>query len=201
MNTAIQNSNIIACAVLSGNRNFEARIHPLLKANYLASPPLVIAYALAGSLNHNFNTTPLGKDEDGKDVYLKDIWPTTKEARELLKNNLHPDMFIDVYNKTITGNKKWNDLEVPKSEIFDWKADSTYIKSPPFFEGFAMEIGAVKNIEGAHCLLSLGDSVTTDHISPAGNIAKTSPAGLYLQERGIKPKDFNSYGKNKKVSN
>jgi aconitate hydratase len=181
--------------VLSGNRNFEARIHPLLKANYLASPPLVIAYALAGSITHDFNATPLGKDQAGNPVFLKDIWPTSTEARKLLKNILCPEIFLHTYNNTIDCNTRWNNLEVPKSEIFEWKAESTYIKSPPFFEGFTMEIGPVKNIEGAFCLLSLGDSVTTDHISPAGNIAKSSPAGVYLQERGVAPKDFNSYGK------
>jgi len=190
----IRESGLTACSVLSGNRNFEGRIHPLVKMNFLASPPLVVAYALAGSMKVDLYKDPLGKDSDGKDVFLKDIWPSSKEIHELIAANVNADMFSTSYAAVFDGDENWHALDVPSGETFAWDDASTYIKNPPYFEGMTLETTEPTDIEGARVLAKLGDMVTTDHISPAGNIAADSPAGRYLQELGIKPKDFNSYG-------
>jgi len=181
--------------VLSGNRNFEGRVHPLTRGNYLASPPLVVAYALAGTVNHDFEVEPLGMDQEGNPVFLRDIWPTRAEVQELVARVLTPDMFKDFYANTMTRNQRWNELEAPKGDLFAWSEESTYIHHPPFFQGMSKEAPtAVEPVVNAACLALFGDSVTTDHISPAGNIAKTSCAARYLKGRGVEPKDFNSYG-------
>jgi aconitate hydratase len=180
--------------VLSGNRNFEARIHPEVKANYLASPPLVVAYALAGRMDIDLLEEPLGEDQDGNDVYLRDIWPTSKEITDTIASSVHGDMFRSTYADVFTGDEQWRSLPVPEGERFAWEPDSTYVRQPPYFEGMSLEIGTVEDIAGARCLVMLGDSVTTDHISPAGAIKLESPAGEYLREHGVERKDFNSYG-------
>ncbi|MAZ78170.1 MAG: aconitate hydratase AcnA [Legionellaceae bacterium] len=190
---AISDNDLAACAVLSGNRNFEGRIHPQVKANWLASPPLVVAYALAGSLRVDLTQSPLGTSQDGSPVYLKDIWPTNAEiAKETAK--VDEDMYREQYADVYTGNKEWNDIDVEKSETYHWKDDSTYVRLPPFFEGLTTDIPEKTEIKGANILALLGDSVTTDHISPAGAFKPDSPAGLYLQKHGVEQKDFNSYG-------
>ena len=191
---AVQDANIVGCSVLSGNRNFEGRIHPLVQMNFLASPPLVVAYALAGSLAVNVLNDSLGDDKDGNPVYLRDLWPSQKEIQEAVAQNIDSGMFKSSYAGVFDGDANWNSLEVPAGEIYTWDSDSTYVKSPPYFEGMTLEPEAVSNISGARVLALLGDSVTTDHISPAGNIAADSPAGDYLREHGIEPVDFNSYG-------
>jgi aconitate hydratase len=190
---AVGDNDLAACAVLSGNRNFEGRIHPLVKANWLASPPLVVAYALAGSMRVDLTQSPLGTSSDGSPVYLKDIWPSNEEiAKETAKVDeaMYREQYADVY----TGNKQWNEIDVEKSETYHWKNDSTYVRLPPFFEGLTTEVAEKTEIKGANILALLGDSVTTDHISPAGAFKPDSPAGLYLQENGVEQKDFNSYG-------
>jgi len=180
---------------MGGNRNFEGRIHPETRANYLASPPLVIAYALAGRVNIDFETEPLGFDADNKPIFLKNIWPSKEEIQRVEKQFVVPKMFEDVYSKITTGNQRWNNLEAPKGTLYPWDAKSTYIKNPPFFENMTKELeGKSMAIENAHVLLNLGDSVTTDHISPAGSIARNSPAARYLGDRGVIPREFNSYG-------
>ncbi len=191
---AIQNGNIVGCSVLSGNRNFEGRIHPLVQMNYLASPPLVVAYALTGRMDMNVQNDPLGKDNDGNPVFLKDIWPEQKEVHEAIAQNIDSGMFKSSYDSVFAGDKNWNSLDVTDGEIYSWDADSTYVKNPPYFEGMSLETKNVEDIRGARVLALLGDSVTTDHISPAGNIAVDSPAAEYLQAQGVKPVDFNSYG-------
>ena len=191
---AILESDLIASAVLSGNRNFEGRIHPEVKMNFLASPPLVVAYALAGNMQFDLLNEPLGAGKDGKAVYLKDIWPSQKEISDLIAANIDSSMFKDVYRQVFDGDKNWNDLKVPAGKIYHWDNDSTYVRNPPYFENMDMRPKAVGDIHGARVLALLGDSVTTDHISPAGNIKKESPAGIYLIKKGIQPKDFNSYG-------
>jgi aconitate hydratase len=191
---AIRKSDLIASAVLSGNRNFEGRIHPEVKMNFLASPPLVVAYALAGSMHTDLLTEPLGKDKQGKPVYLRDIWPSQKEISDLIAANIDSGMFKDVYGQVFNGDKNWNSLKVSEDKIYQWDDNSTYVRNPPYFEDMKMKPKAVTDIRGARVLALLGDSVTTDHISPAGNIKKDSPAGKYLIENGIKPDDFNSYG-------
>ena len=191
---AVQNGNIVGCSVLSGNRNFEGRIHPLVQMNYLASPPLVVAYALAGNMDVNLHSDPLGDDAKGNPVYLRDIWPDPKEIQEAIAKNIDSGMFKSSYDSVFAGDKNWNSLDVPGGEIYTWDADSTYVKNPPYFEGMSLQTRPVEDIHGARVLALLGDSVTTDHISPAGNIAVDSPAAEYLKAQGVKPVDFNSYG-------
>ena len=191
---AVQNGNIVGCSVLSGNRNFEGRIHPLVRMNYLASPPLVVAYALAGNMDVNLHSDPLGDDAKGNPVYLRDIWPDPKEIQEAIAQNIDSGMFKSSYDSVFAGDKNWNSLDVPGGAIYSWDADSTYVKNPPYFEGMSLQSRPVEDIHGARVLALLGDSVTTDHISPAGNIAVDSPAAEYLQAQGVKPVDFNSYG-------
>ena len=190
---AVTRGDIVGCSVLSGNRNFEGRIHPLVQMNFLASPPLVVAYALAGSLGVNLLQDPLGEDADGKPVYLRDVWPTQTEVHELM-GKIDSAMFKNSYDSVFAGDRNWNNLEVPTGEIYAWDPTSTYVKHPPYFEGMTLDTEAVKPIKGARVLALLGDSVTTDHISPAGSIAADSPAAEYLRDEGVKPADFNSYG-------
>ena len=191
---AVQSGNIVGCCVLSGNRNFEGRIHPLVRMNYLASPPLVVAYALAGKMDVNLPSDSLGDDANGNPVYLRDIWPDSKEIQEAIAQNIDSGMFKSSYDSVFAGDKNWNSLDVPGGEIYAWDADSTYVKNPPYFEGMSLQTKPVEDIHGARVLALLGDSVTTDHISPAGNIAADSPAAEYLKAQGVKPVDFNSYG-------
>lgn len=191
---AIQENDLLAASVLSGNRNFEGRIHPLVKANYLASPPLVVAYALAGTVDINLTEDPLGKDKDGNDVYLKDIWPTMDEIKAEVQKVVTPEIFRKEYENVFSSNEKWNEIETTDEPLFEWDENSTYIQNPPFFEGLSKEAGSVKPLENLRVIGKFGDSVTTDHISPAGAIAKDMPAGKYLQEKGVSPRDFNSYG-------
>jgi aconitate hydratase len=180
--------------VLSGNRNFEGRINPHVRANYLASPPLVVAYALAGSVDANLMDEPLGKGKDGQKVYLRDIWPTQAEVNQTVERCLTPDLFRKQYDNVANKNDQWNDIPVKGGELFNWDEKSTYIQEPPFFENFSLKPGAIAEITGARPLGIFGDSVTTDHISPAGAIKKTSPAGKYLTENNVAFEDFNSYG-------
>jgi len=194
VDNAIREGDLIAASVLSGNRNFEGRVHPLAKANYLASPPLVIAYALAGTVNIDLKNDSLGKDKDGKDVYLKEIWPTQQEVDDLIRSVVKAKDFQHEYKDAFKGNENWNDINVTESERYDWNADNTYVQEPPFFEEMSHGVPGISPIEGARVLVMLGDSVTTDHISPAGSISPNSPAGEYLKGLGIKPSDFNSYG-------
>ncbi|MEQ2024764.1 aconitate hydratase AcnA [Xenorhabdus szentirmaii] len=191
--TAIKHSDLTVGAVLSGNRNFEGRIHPLVKTNWLASPPLVVAYALSGNMKTDLTREPIGKDQQGNDVYLKDIWPTSREVAEAVEN-VRTEMFHKEYNAVFDGDEDWQSLKVESSATYSWQPDSTYIRHPPFFSDMAAEPKPVTDIHQARILAILGDSVTTDHISPAGNIKADSPAGCYLQEHGVVPKDFNSYG-------
>ena len=192
---AIEANTLTVCGVLSGNRNFEGRINPSVRANYLASPPLVLAYALAGNMKHDLYNEALGQDQDGKDVYLKDIWPRPEEIQQMIHDSLTPAMFTDRYAKVFEGPEQWRSLGGTNArETYDWRAASTYVKNPPFFEGMKGEAEQVSDIKNAHCLALLGDSVTTDHISPAGSIKQDSPAGHYLMEHDIAPQDFNSYG-------
>jgi len=191
---AVNDGQLVAAAVLSGNRNFEGRINPLTRANYLASPPLVVAYALAGTVDIDLDKEPLGKDKQGRDVYLRDLWPTQEEIRATIAASLEPSMFEKSYGNVFTGNPRWNDIPVTKGELYAWDPESTYIHDPPFFEGLTMKPGEPQDIVGARALVMVGDSVTTDHISPAGDIAESSPAGRWLKSRGVEKKDFNSYG-------
>jgi aconitate hydratase len=191
---AVTDADLVAAAVLSGNRNFEGRINPLVKANYLASPPLVVAYALAGTTDIDLVTEPLGKGKDGQDVYLKDIWPSADEVQRTIDACVLPEMFRARYTNVMTSNEKWNKLPTSGGDLYDWNPDSTYIQEPPFLVDLAREPGRIQPIQGARVLAMLGDSVTTDHISPAGSIAAKGPAGRYLIEHGVDPRDFNSYG-------
>ena len=191
---AVTSNDLVGCAVLSGNRNFEGRIHPLVQMNFLASPPLVVAYALAGSLDVDLYKDPLGTDKDGKPVYMRDIWPTQAEVQEMILANINSNMFAKSYEGVFAGDSNWNSLDVPEGEIYQWSEASTYVKNPPYFEGMSMQPAPVEDIKGARVLALLGDSVTTDHISPAGSIAADSPAAAYLQSQGVEQKDFNSYG-------
>ena len=191
---AIQKENIYAVSVLSGNRNFEGRISPHIKANYLASPPLVVAYALAGHMNFDLYKDSLGKDKSGKDIFMKDIWPSNKEIEETLKSSLSAEMFIKRYSNVSEGPKQWQKIKTEKSSIYNWEDSSTYVKKPPFFDNLPDEPEGFKEIKDARPLLILGDMVTTDHISPAGNIQKESPTGEYFMKHQILPKDYNSYG-------
>ncbi|KAL8563889.1 Aconitate hydratase mitochondrial [Nucella lapillus] len=191
---AIEKGDLVACGVLSGNRNFEGRIHPLTRANYLASPPLVIAYALAGTVCIDFETEPIGTNPEGKPVFLRDIWPTRAEIQAVEHSSVVPAMFNDVYSRISKGNSRWNALDIPESVLYTWDEKSTYIRNPPFFEGMTKELSPLEGVKDAHVLLNLGDSVTTDHISPAGSIARNSAAARYLSRHGLVPREFNSYG-------
>jgi len=191
---AIAGGDLVACAVLSGNRNFEARIHPEIKANYLASPPLVVAYALAGRMDVDVMTEPLAHDPDGAPVYLEDIWPSPGEVQETMEAAIGRDMFLETYANVYEGEDAWRELPVPTGELFAWEDTSTYVRRPPYFDGMGAEVAGVADIAGARCLVSVGDSVTTDHISPAGSIKRDSPTGQYLVGHGVEPIDFNSYG-------
>ncbi|EAR20927.1 aconitate hydratase AcnA [Nitrococcus mobilis] len=190
---AIREGDLVVASVLSGNRNFEGRIHQDVRANYLASPPLVVAYALLGSMASDPYREPLGRDRNGKAIYLKDVWPSQREITELMGNNISSTMYREQYADVFAGSEAWQALPVPEGEIYQWP-ESTYVKHPPFFEGMSLEPPGPPKIEAARCLIMLGDSITTDHISPAGAIKPDSPAGHYLQQHGVAPKDFNSYG-------
>ncbi|XP_031345922.1 cytoplasmic aconitate hydratase-like isoform X2 [Photinus pyralis] len=191
---AIEKNDLVCCGVLSGNRNFEGRIHPSTRANYLASPLLVIAYAIAGTVDIDFEKEPLGQRTDGSPIYLREIWPTRNEIHAIEKQYVIPAMFQEVYAKIETGSSNWQALNAPSGNLYTWEDSSTYIKHPPFFEGMSKELPLHQPLENCRVLLFLGDSVTTDHISPAGSIGRSSPAARYLAQRGITPKDFNSYG-------
>ena len=192
---AMTENDLVVCAVLSGNRNFEARIHPEVKANYLASPPLVVAYALAGRMDLDLDTEPIGQDPDGNDVYLRDLWPTSEEIGETIAGSVSGELFRGRYADVFTGDERWRGmLGAREATSSQWEPDSTYVRQPPYFDGMAREPGTVDDVDGARCLVMLGDSVTTDHISPAGSIKPDSPAGQYLVEHGVERKDFNSYG-------
>ena len=191
---AINNSDLYAVSVLSGNRNFEGRISPDVKANYLASPPLVVAYALAGSMDIDLYKDSLGKDKNNQDVYLKDIWPSNKEIEDLILKSINAEMFKKRYENVSSGPKEWQKINIPASEIYSWDDNSTYVKKPPFFENLTEKPEGFKSIKDARPLLMLADTVTTDHISPAGSIQKDGPTGEYFMKRQIMPKDFNSYG-------
>ena len=190
----IAEQDTIVAAVLSGNRNFEGRIHPQVRANYLASPPLVVAYALAGRMDIDLTTEPIGTGKDGREVFLKDIWPTNREISDLMASSINEQMFSSRYGDVFAGDRNWSHLDVAASDRYAWDERSEYVKKPPYFEGMSAEPAAVHDIKGARVLAVLGDSVTTDHISPAGTISKSSPAARYLMEKGIEPVDFNSYG-------
>jgi aconitate hydratase len=191
---AVTDGDLVAAAVLSGNRNFEGRVNPLVKANWLASPPLVVAYALAGTTDIDMEHEPLGTGRDGKPVFLRDIWPTTEEVRQTVDASVLPTQFQNRYGNVWNSNERWNAVPTSKGELYDWQAASTYIQEPPFLADITREAAAPQSVRGARVLLALGDSVTTDHISPAGSIAKASPAGHYLVEHGVEPVEFNSYG-------
>jgi aconitate hydratase len=194
VSAAIAAGDLTVASVLSGNRNFEGRVHAEVKMNYLASPPLVVAYALAGTVNIDLSREPLGKDSSGNDVFLKDIWPSNQEISDAIAASIGPEMFKKNYADVFKGDSRWNQIASPEGEIFAWSGDSTYIKNPPYFDGMSMAIGSIDDIHSARLLGLFGDSITTDHISPAGNIKASSPAGQFLQSRGVKPVDFNSYG-------
>ncbi len=191
---AINDGTLVVSAVLSGNRNFEGRISPHVKANFLASPPLVVAYAIAGTVNIDFTSEPIGKDKDGKDVFLKDIWPTNQEIQDAIATSVLPSMFTERYGNVRNMSEMWNAIAAPSGNIFQFDEKSTYVQEPPFFMDMSLDIPPVKNIEKARVLVKVGDSITTDHISPAGSIAENSPAGRYLMENGVEKKDFNQYG-------
>ncbi len=191
---AIAEGDLAVTAVLSGNRNFEGRINPDVKMNYLASPPLVIAYALSGTMNFDFDTDPLGRDADGNEVFLRDIWPSPTEVERTIAQNITQEMFEKDYADVFAGDERWRGLDTPDGDTFEWSEDSTYVRKPPYFEGMSMELPEIRDIDGARVLVKVGDSTTTDHISPAGAIKADTPAGRYLRENGVDRKDFNSYG-------
>ncbi|ADB60564.1 aconitate hydratase 1 [Haloterrigena turkmenica DSM 5511] len=191
---AIDEHDLWTTSVLSGNRNFEARIHPKIKANYLASPPLVVAYGLAGKMNIDLENEPIGTDDDGEDVYLEDVWPDSEEIRETIHESVSPEMFEEKYASVYEGDDRWEALDAPTGDVYDWDDESTYIREPPFFQDFPLEAPGVENVEDARALLTLGDTVTTDHISPAGLFGEDLPAGQWLKERGVEPHEFNTYG-------
>jgi len=191
---AVQEGNLAVASVLSGNRNFEGRVNTQVRANYLASPPLVVAYALAGDINMDLQKDPLGTDKAGKPVYLKDVWPTSEQVQAVVAKHVTQDQFKKSYSDVFTGAKDWSELQIPTGELYQWEENSTYIKQPPFFDGITAQPAALSDIQGARVLAYLGDSVTTDHISPAGSIGKATPAGQYLIAQGVAAKDFNSYG-------
>jgi aconitate hydratase len=194
VSAAVQKGDLAVTAVLSGNRNFEGRINPDVKMNYLASPPLVIAYALAGTMDFDFDVEPLGQDHDGHDVFLKDIWPAPADVEATIQSSISRELFEKDYADVFAGDERWQSLPTPTGDTFEWDGASTYVRKPPYFEGMVMEPAPVSDISGARVLAKLGDSVTTDHISPAGSIKADSPAGVYLAEHGVDRKDFNSYG-------
>jgi aconitate hydratase len=191
---AVNDGDLAVVSVLSGNRNFEGRINPDVKMNYLASPPLVIAYALAGTMDFDFETQALGKDADGNDVFLRDIWPSPEDVERTISQSISKEMFSEDYADVFAGDERWQSLPTPEGDTFEWDGESTYVRKPPYFDGMTMDPAPVGDIEGARVLAKLGDSVTTDHISPAGSIKADSPAGKYLAEHGVERKDFNSYG-------
>jgi len=191
---AVTSGDLIASAVISGNRNFEGRVHPLVKANYLASPPLVVAYALAGTVDIDLINEPLGTDQNNQPVYLKDLWPSQQEVNEAIEANVKVEMFKSKYADVFSGSDMWKEIQVKEGDLFEWREDSTYIHHPPYFQALTLDVPSIQPIENARVLGLFGDSITTDHISPAGNIAADSPAGKFLQERGVQPKDFNQYG-------
>ena len=191
---AIEANDLVVAAVLSGNRNFEGRIHPLARASYLASPPLVVAFALAGKVDIDLTTEPLGTDVDGRPVFLADIWPEPEEIRTVIGTALDPELFRRTYATVFEGDDRWRALPIPAGDRYAWESDSTYIAKPPFFEGLRRDAGEPAGLDGMRVLAVLGDSVTTDHISPAGSISPSSPAGQWLQAHGVGPLDFNSYG-------
>ena len=194
VSAAVAEGELVVCAVLSGNRNFEGRIQQEVRANYLASPPLVVAYALAGRIDIEFHTQPLGRGKDGKPVFLRDIWPSAKEVDDVIRTSIKSAMFQKTYGEVFKGDDRWNGLPVPAGDRFAWEPDSTYIRRAPYFDGMPAQPAAIADIRGARVLCLLGDSITTDHISPAGSIRKTSPSGQYLIAQGVEPVDFNSYG-------
>ncbi|WP_115512883.1 aconitate hydratase AcnA [Xanthomonas arboricola] len=194
VSAAIAKDDLVVASVLSGNRNFEGRVHPEVKMNYLASPPLVVAYAIAGTTDIDLTTEPLGTGSDGQPVYLRDIWPSNKEIGDTIAATVGPEMFKQNYADVFKGDSRWNTIASPDGALYEWDAASTYIKNPPYFDGMTMQVGHVEDVHGARIMGLFGDSITTDHISPAGNIKKDSPAGRFLQERGVQPADFNSYG-------
>ncbi|MFO7764621.1 MAG: aconitate hydratase AcnA [Wenzhouxiangellaceae bacterium] len=191
---AIRDHELVVCSVLSGNRNFEGRIHPEVRTNYLASPPLVVAYAIAGRMDIDLINEPLGRDPNGDGIFLKDIWPDAHELHDFIRDTVTSNMYESNYASVFEGDERWKSMDTPTGEMFDWSDDSTYVQNPPYFEGMSLDLPEIRDIKGARCLARLGDSVTTDHISPAGAIKPESPAGQYLQEKGISPVDFNSYG-------
>jgi aconitate hydratase len=191
---AIADNDLCAVSILSGNRNFEGRVHAEVRMNYLASPPLVVAYAIAGRIDIDPYNDPLAKGADGQDVYLKDIWPSHEDIKQAIRQNVTVDEFTSAYADVFSGDERWRSLGAANSETYDWPGDSTYIQNPPYFKGMSLEVGSVGDIRGARCLARLGDSITTDHISPAGAIKPDSPAGKYLQSLGVQPRDFNSLG-------
>jgi len=191
---AIIDNDLVASAVLSGNRNFEGRVHPQTRANYLASPPLVVAYALAGRCDIDFETEPLGQGADGKDVFLSDIWPTRTEVQNVANAVIKPEMFKENYDTILNGSEMWQNLEAPEGTLYTWDESSTYIHNPPFFKSTQAEPTPIESVVDGRVLLNFGDSITTDHISPAGKIAANSPAAAYLKARGVAPKDYNTYG-------
>jgi len=190
----IEANDLVCSGVLSGNRNFEGRIHPNVRANYLASPPLVVAYAIAGTTAIDYETEPIGIGFDGKPVFLKDIWPSHSEISEVVSKNVIRDMFVDVYSRVTSGTQQWNDLKASNEKLYPWDNSSTYIHFPPYFNSMTKDLKPLLHIENASVLLNLGDSITTDHISPAGNISRKSPAGRFLESKGVEANDFNSYG-------
>jgi aconitate hydratase len=192
--STVEEHELVVCSVLSGNRNFEGRIHPQVRASYLASPPLVVAYGLAGTVDINLNSDPIGADPTGEPVYLRDIWPSGEEVRETVEQAVGPEIFAKNYAHVFDGDELWQSLPIPDSALYDWNPDSTYVQEPPYFIGMDLEPAQLSDIRGGRVLVMVGDSVTTDHISPAGAIPKDSPAGRYLIERGMEPRDFNSYG-------
>ncbi|EHL2515376.1 aconitate hydratase, partial [Listeria monocytogenes] len=191
---AIQDSDLLVSAVLSGNRNFEGRIHALVKANFLASPPLVVAYALAGTTNVDMLTEPIGRGNNGEEVFLDDIWPSSEEVKALVEETVTPELFREQYAHVFDENEAWNAIETTEDALYKWDENSTYIANPPFFDNLAKEAGKVEALSGLRIIGKFGDSVTTDHISPAGAIGKDTPAGKFLQEQGVAIRDFNSYG-------
>jgi aconitate hydratase len=191
---AIKEHKLNVASVLSGNRNFEGRVNALVRSNYLASPPLVVAFALAGRVDIDLSNEPLGKGSDGQDVFLRDLWPSPEEVQSVLKQHVRSEMFARQYADVFTGDPSWQSIQVPQGDLYQWSADSSYIKRPPYFDGMADPATSVTDLAGLRCLAVLGDSVTTDHISPAGSIPAETPAGKYLIGLGVKPSDFNSYG-------
>ncbi|NBX41687.1 MAG: aconitate hydratase, partial [Gammaproteobacteria bacterium] len=194
ISAAVKAGDVIATSVLSGNRNFEGRVHPEVKMNFLASPPLVVAYALAGTTDIDLTTEPLGAGSDGKPVFLKDIWPSPQEVADTVRAAIDSDMFRHSYGDVFAGDANWQSIKVPAGKLYAWDEKSTYVRNPPYFEGMTMQPRPVQGIAGARALALLGDSVTTDHISPAGDIARGSPAAKYLEANGVQKADFNSYG-------